>query len=418
MAWGLLDRFAMDYAMNGTRLGLLMGLLLGAGGLEALAQEGATAQSDLSRVRTDAERGIAEAQNNLGCYYAFGRQGVITNEALAVKWWRKSASQNYVMAQNNLASYLAARGGEDDVTEAVKWWQKSAEQGDQYAQTELGLRYLQGRGVAKDNVQAAKWLLLVAKLNGKLQEETKILERLMTHEQVEDGLTLARNFRSREEASPKESRAEGTPEASGSGFFITDDGWLITNEHVVHGNNRIRVNTGKGLLTAKVIKVDSVNDLALLRVEGRFEALPVTMSRIARLGSTVATVGFPNIGLQGFAPKLAKGEIAALSGAADDPRYFQISVPVQPGNSGGALVDERGNIVGVVSAKLDAVAALRTSGALPEHVNYAVKSSFLLSFLESVPEVIAKLKEPNTTNRKFEDVVKSAEDAAVLVLVY
>ena len=59
-----------------------------------------------------------------------------------------------------------------------------------------------------------------------------------------------------------------------------------------------------------------------------------------------------------------------------------------------------------------------TSGALPENVNYAVKSSFLLSFLESVPEVAAKLKEPGTKDRKFEDVVKSAEQAAVLVLVY
>ncbi len=93
-------------------------------------------------------------------------------------------------------------------------------------------------------------------------------------------------------------------------------------------------------------------------------------------------------------------------------------MPLQPGNSGGALVDERGNVVGVVSAKLDALAALSASGALPENVNYAVKSSFLLSFLESVPEVSAKLKEPNTKESKFEDVVKAAEQAAVLVLVY
>jgi len=91
---------------------------------------------------------------------------------------------------------------------------------------------------------------------------------------------------------------------------------------------------------------------------------------------------------------------------------------VQPGNSGGALVDERGNMVGVVSAKLNVAAALATSGSLPENVNYAVKSSFLLSFLESVPEVSAKLKEPNTKERKFEDMVKSTEQAAVLVLVY
>ena len=132
----------------------------------------------------------------------------------------------------------------------------------------------------------------------------------------------------------------------------------------------------------------------------------------------MATVGFPNISLQGFAPKLVKGEIASHSGAADDARYFQISVPVQPGNSGGALVDERGNVVGVVSAKLNARAALAASGALPENVNDAVKSSFLQGSLEAVPEVAAKLKEPNTQERKFEDVVKAAEQAAVLVLVY
>ena len=78
----------------------------------------------------------------------------------------------------------------------------------------------------------------------------------------------------------------------------------------------------------------------------------------------------------------------------------------------------RGNVIGIVSAKLDASAALAASGALPENVNYAVKSSLLLSFLESVPDVSAKLKAPNTKDEKFEDVVKSAQDAAVLVLVY
>ena len=75
-------------------------------------------------------------------------------------------------------------------------------------------------------------------------------------------------------------------------------------------------------------------------------------------------------------------------------------------------------MVGVVSAKLNAAAALAASGALPENVNYAVKSSYLLSFLESVPEVSARLKELRTTEIKFEEVVKDAEQAAVLVLVY
>jgi hypothetical protein len=117
-----------------------------------------------------------------------------------------------------------------------------------------------------------------------------------------------------------------------------------------------------------------------------------------KLGGTVATVGFPDIGLQNFLTTkhtnytkmkdrfipcplscvwciswlksfpmlLAKGEIASLADAADDPRYFQISLPVQPGNSGGALVDARGNVVGIVAAKLDASAALAATGSLPE----------------------------------------------------
>ncbi len=159
--------------------------------------------------------------------------------------------------------------------------------------------------------------------------------------------------------------------------------------------------------------VDAANDLALLKAEGKFSSLPISPSRSVKLGDTVATIGFPDIGLQEFSPKLAKGEIASLSGAGDDPRYFQISVPLQPGNSGGALVDEHGSVIGIVSAKLDASEALAASGALPENVNYAVKSSLLLSFLESVPD--AKLKAPNTAAEKFEDVVKSAQDTSVLV---
>jgi S1-C subfamily serine protease len=211
---------------------------------------------------------------------------------------------------------------------------------------------------------------------------------------------------------------QSRPHSSGTGFFITEDGYLITNEHVTGDGALVRLVTAHGLISAKVVKVDAANDLALLKAEGKFAALPVAASRGVKLGGTVATVGFPNIGLQGFEPKLAKGEIASLSGAQDDARCFQISVPLQPGNSGGALVDDHCNVVGVVSAKLSAKAALSTTGELPENVNYAVKSSFLLGFLESVPEVAAKLKEPNAKDVKFADVVERAKEAAVLVLVY
>jgi S1-C subfamily serine protease len=194
---------------------------------------------------------------------------------------------------------------------------------------------------------------------------------------------------------------------------------LISNYHVVKGAAKVRLLTGAGLIDASVVKVDAANDIALLKAVGRFAPLPIAASRSVKLGGTVATVGFPSTGMQGFSPKLAKGEIASLAGAADDPRYFQISLPVQHGNSGGALVDARGNVVGIVAARLGVeIGKAVTSDELPENVNYAVKSSLLLSFLESVPDVASKIKEPNTKDEPFEDVVKSAQDAAVLVLVY
>ena len=112
-------------------------------------------------------------------------------------------------------------------------------------------------------------------------------------------------------------------------MFITGDGYLISNYHVVKEATKVRLLTGAGLIDAKVVQVDAANDLALLKADGRFAPLPIAASRTGLLGGTVATVGFPDIGLQGFAPKLAKGEIASLSGAQDDARYFQISVPVR-----------------------------------------------------------------------------------------
>ncbi|HEV2393009.1 MAG TPA: serine protease [Verrucomicrobiae bacterium] len=138
-----------------------------------------------------------------------------------------------------------------------------------------------------------------------------------------------------------------------------------------------------------------------------------------KLGDTVFTIGFPNPQLQGVEPKLTDGKINSLAGAQDDAREFQISAAVQPGNSGGALVNSSGNVVGIVAARLSDIAAFKSSGALPQNVNYAIKSSYVLSLLESLPEVASKLKDPcSIKDRKFQDVVQDAEDATALVLVY
>jgi len=366
--------------------------------------------------RKAAIQGNAIAQYSLGQCYSEG-SGVAKDMGEAAKWWRRAAEQGYADAESNLGvAYEKGWGVTSDATEAATWYRKAANQGDILAQCNLGAMYADGQGVPQDYVEAYKWFNLSA-VQGYPNAQTgrDRIAQQMTPAQIAEAQRLSRQFRPHKEGTPDQS---DSPIASGTGFFITDDGYLISNYHVVKDAMKVRLLTSAGLIDAKVVQVDAANDLALLKTDGRFSSLPVAASRGVKLGGTVATVGFPNIGLQGFSPKLAKGEIASLSGAVDDARYFQISVPVQPGNSGGALVDEHGNVVGVVSAKLDASAALAASGALPENVNYAVKSSFLLSFLESVPAVSAKLKEPVTADRKFEDVVKSAQDAAVLVLVY
>ncbi|MBE3045354.1 SEL1-like repeat protein [Candidatus Bathyarchaeota archaeon] len=374
--------------------------------------------------RKAAEQNFAPAQECLGTIL-FSGTGVDVNKYAAAGWFLKAAEQGQASAQRRIGLlFLFGEGREKDYKEGARWIQRSAEQGDEVGQYWLGYCYMNAKGLLEDYVQAYSWLIL-GSANGEADAVSlrNELRRLMTPEQIAQGQELARTFKprrsvDRSEVLPPNRALDSSPSASGTGFFITENGFLVTNEHVIREATQIRLVTNAGVVPAEIVKVDMANDLALLKAEGRYAALPVAVSRSARLGSTVATIGFPNIGLQGFAPKLAKGEIASLSGAQDDPRYFQISVPVQPGNSGGALVDELGNVVGVVSAKLSAAAALETSGQLPENVNYAIKSIYLLGFLESMPQISTKLKVPNTITRTFEDIVKSAEKAAVLVLVY
>jgi TPR repeat protein len=207
--------------------------------------------------------------------------------------------------------------------------------------------------------------------------------------------------------------------ATGTGFFITEDGYLLTNNHVIDGASVITVKIDGKELPAKIIKVDEQNDLAVLKVEGKFPALPVISSKKVGLGDEVFTVGFPQVGVQGYLPKLTTGNINSLAGINDDARNFQISVPIQPGNSGGPLVDEYGNVIGVVVARLNALKLLKERGSIPQNVNYAVKGSFAGAFLESLPNVARKLKDAKTRakTRKFPEVAQEVQAATVLILI-
>ena len=107
-------------------------------------------------------------------------------------------------------------------------------------------------------------------------------------------------------------------------------------------------------------------------------------------------MGFPLVTIQGGEPKISNGIVNSITGVGNDVRFFQISVPIQSGNSGGPLVTREGNVIGVVTAKLDAIKVLARTGDLPQNVNYAIKSNYLLDLLSTIPELETQLAKPRT----------------------
>lgn len=209
------------------------------------------------------------------------------------------------------------------------------------------------------------------------------------------------------------------PRAFGSGFIITEDGYIISNAHVVEGAARVQVRTATGLKEATIVGQDKENDLALLKIEGQHNPVQFAEARSAKLGQTIFALGFPLPELQGFEPKVTKGVVSSLRGIQDDIRRYQIDAAVQPGNSGGPLADEKGNIVGVVVARLNDAYVMRGTGSVPQNVNYAVKKAYVLALLDSYPKVSQKIKTDETSKPvQFEDAVDKVRQATVLVVTY
>lgn len=205
--------------------------------------------------------------------------------------------------------------------------------------------------------------------------------------------------------------------ASGSGFFVTSDGYFLTNHHVIRGAGKIRILVGEVTFDAKIVRTDPVNDISLLKAEGEFRVLPLGRSGSVSLGEEVLTIGFPNPDIQGFSPKLTKGEISATTGLHDDQRMFQVSIPIQPGSSGGPLVDESGKVVGIISSTLSALSLLKSEGVVPQNVNYAVKSSYAAALLDGILDN----DNENLLNqgpKTRQQIISEVGQAVGLVLVY
>jgi S1-C subfamily serine protease len=157
----------------------------------------------------------------------------------------------------------------------------------------------------------------------------------------------------------------------------------------------------------QILSRDSTNDLALIRAPTAKKpvAAAVVASSVLRVGETVVAVGYPLQGTLSSSGNVTSGTMSATSGPGDDTRLLQMTAPVQPGNSGGPLLDSSGNVVGVVVGKLDALRIARVTGDIPENVGFAIKAAVVRVFLDSsgvpyrtAPSVL-KLDAPEIASR-------------------
>lgn len=179
---------------------------------------------------------------------------------------------------------------------------------------------------------------------------------------------------------------------TGTGFALTSSGFFATNYHVVEGATKITVRGVNGnyiqKFDASIVIFDKNNDLAILKVNTEntscFENIPYAIkNEIRQVGESVFVLGYPLMATMGEEIKLTSGIISSKSGYDGNVTTYQVTAPIQPGNSGSPMFDKNGNIIGIINAK--------HLGA--ENVSYAIKSSYLINLCN---ELELKLPQSNT----------------------
>lgn len=208
--------------------------------------------------------------------------------------------------------------------------------------------------------------------------------------------------------------------SSGSGFAITKNGLIATNAHVIEGAKRTDVtfnnDSGQFTYTAKILICDKPNDIALLQIEDKdfkgFPSIPYRIVEEAETGEAVFTIGYPLNTIMGANYKVTNGIISAQSGVHDDVRYYQTSVPIQAGNSGGPLFNKKGNVIGLTTAKLSG----KEIGQNIENVNYAIKSLYLLNICKI--QNVNQLSNNQISAIELEQQIKILKNYVCLIRVY
>ncbi|HEX7970284.1 MAG TPA: tetratricopeptide repeat-containing serine protease family protein [Stellaceae bacterium] len=342
--------------------------------------------------RQAAEQGIPQAQLLMGLL-GMPPDGDMKE---AVKWFKLAAAQGMPTAQAVLGSvYELGDGVRRNYRSAAKWYEAAAEHGDRLAPGRLASLYERGLGVDADMEEAYFWYRVALKDadDPNRKEDEKGLKRVaaqLSKKQLDAAEEAVRDWRPQaaeigpRSRSRKTKRQAAGPElfATGSGFFVSTAGHLVTNNHVVAQCAEVRVTEGEKATPAKVLATDPRRDLALLQLAHATPAAVFHGSERLRPGESVVVVGFPLSGLLTSDPVVTTGIISALAGPRDDRQLLQISAPIQPGNSGGPLLDASGHIVGVIVATMSTLKLAKATGSIPENINFAINGEEAKGFLK------------------------------------
>ena len=208
---------------------------------------------------------------------------------------------------------------------------------------------------------------------------------------------------------PKEKKIKPTPDdnkivpaGSGSGFFVTKDGHIITNHHVIEGCNFTKVSFNGNQVDAQIIAVDKMNDIAILKTDVNPNSIFSISNEDVSLLEDVVVAGYP-LGKQvSSAIKTHKGVVTALAGAGDNYSNFQTDATINAGNSGGPIMNQKGNVVGI------AVQTWIEDGV--QGIHFGIKSSTLKTFASSNN---LKFSQPNNRELSNKDLGKLITEATV-----
>jgi S1-C subfamily serine protease len=215
-------------------------------------------------------------------------------------------------------------------------------------------------------------------------------------------------------APPKQGK---TGTQTGTGFVISSNGHVVTNQHVVDGciGDILGNLSGEAAVKLRLVSSDQTNDLALLQAPSPFKEVAVIRANPVQTGDGVVAIGYPYHGLLTSDLTVTTGIVSSLSGIFNDTRHLQISAAVQPGNSGGPLLDLGGRLVGVVSGKLDALKVARATGNIPENINFAIKVGALRDFLDNSVVLYRTSDRPDMEKKETAEIAKSARGLTLLI---